>query len=229
MRTPLAQDQRAGALRAAELVAGHGEQIRAERRHIDRHAAGRLHGVDVQQAAGAHERCRRVRAPAERRRSRCWRASAKPAAARPWQARCSALARSMTPSAVTGSSVDLAEPPAGAHRGVLDRGDEQRRARRALAIGLERRRQRQHVGLGRAGGENHLGRFARRRVPRPAPAPSRPARARRGLRHAPRRHCRSRSSAASIASRASAPQRRGGVPVEIGASVTIHLRSRRGR
>jgi hypothetical protein len=44
-----AHPQRAGALRAGELVPGDGEQIYAERRDVERQLAGRLHGVRVEQ------------------------------------------------------------------------------------------------------------------------------------------------------------------------------------
>ena len=64
-------------------------QVGAERRDVAIDAARRLHRVDVQQAAGARARSRRSRRSAGSRRSRCWRASPRPAALAPEQWRFS--------------------------------------------------------------------------------------------------------------------------------------------
>ena len=50
------------------------QQVRAERLEIERDAARRLHGIDMQHAAMAMHDVGRLRAPAGSRRSRCWRA-----------------------------------------------------------------------------------------------------------------------------------------------------------
>ncbi len=97
-----------------------------------------------------------------------------------------------TPVGVNGNVLDriAGKPAAGAHRGMLDRRHQQLGRAGAFRRGLDRRRQRQHVGLGAARGEEHVaGRAAdqRRDLVR---APVRPGAARRGLRHAPRTDCR---------------------------------------
>ena len=73
--------QRAGALRAVELVRRQRQQVDAERPHVDRNLAGRLHGVGVQQRAVLVRDRARARRSAGSCRSRCWRAS-------PRRARC---------------------------------------------------------------------------------------------------------------------------------------------
>ena len=79
---------------------------------------------------------------------------------------------------------------AGPHRGMLDRRHQEPVARLLFVRGLDRRRQRQHIGLGPARGEEHVAGLRpdeRRHLLR---APARPAAGQRGPRRAPRTDCR---------------------------------------
>ena len=61
----LAHPQRADSLRAVKLVRRDRQQVDAERLDVDRHLAGRLHGVGVHQRAMRLARSRRARRSAE--------------------------------------------------------------------------------------------------------------------------------------------------------------------
>ncbi len=201
----VASHQRAGALRAAELVRRQADQVGAERR------------------SGCN-RC--ARRPARRRHA------AAPLAA--WTMAAMAAIGWMTPVSLLASITDTSgrsargqaafqrgqieqavagdrqlldrlgrKTAAAAHRRVLDGGDEQPVARRLAAAELQRRRQRQHVGLGGAGGEGDVTGGPRRPGPRPARAAfSTSARAARPSAWT-EEALPVRSSAASIAARAS--------------------------
>ena len=67
--------QRAGALRAVELVRRERQQVDAERAHVHRNLADRLHGVGVKQRAARVRDAAPARRSAGSCRSRCWRAS----------------------------------------------------------------------------------------------------------------------------------------------------------
>ena len=121
-------------------------------------AARRLHRVDMQQCRRRHARCRRPRATGwitpvsllasiTETSGRSARASALPA--RQDRARRRA---------VTGKILDRVggETTAAQHRGVLDGRHKKPVAPVLCARRLERRRQRQHVGFGRAGGEGDV-------------------------------------------------------------------------
>ena len=155
--------QRAGALRAVELVRRQRQQVDAERPHVDRNLADRLHGVGVEQrAARVRER---ARAPAIG-----------------WIVPISLLACITDTSAVSSRQARLerrpggrcrSRRPAGAscvqprrasalsvfeHRLVLDgAGDQVPAARRLERLGGAA--QREVVGLGAAAGEHDLGRL----------------------------------------------------------------------
>ena len=58
----------------SNLCAGQRQQVDAERAHVDRNLADRLHGVGVHQRAALVRDRARARRPAESCRSRCWRA-----------------------------------------------------------------------------------------------------------------------------------------------------------
>ena len=125
----VALDQRAGALRAADLVRAERQQVGAERRDVERDAARRLHGIDMQQAAVAMHDLGRLARPAGSRRSRCSPPSARRERAvrqRLSSRRCSA-AEIDHAIAVDRKLLDLGrrEPSARQHRRMLDRRDQQ--------------------------------------------------------------------------------------------------------
>ena len=192
-----AQHQRADALRAAELVRRQRHKVDAQLLDIDRDFAGRLHRIAMHQgavAAGAGDDLAR---PAGARRSRCWRASPRPAPAGA-SSSCSASAcRSITPCRSTGIRTRIRRRRQ--DRIVLDRRD-QPGAANALQCLVVR--------LGAAAREHHrIGRRADQRRDRCAGLLEQRD-ARRGRPGAPRMDCRSWPSAAATASGDLGPHRR---------------------
>ena len=220
MQRLVAPDQRADALRAADLVRRKRQQIGAQIALISqrnssrapgphRHAGGRPPHApgrrprdrlkDAGLVVGEHQRDQRRGLPGARERLRQRR-------------QIDARRRAVT---ATCSTMRGRKPPARQHRRMLDRRDQQPVAGRAA--GPDRRRQRQHVGLGAARGEHHIARLGadqRRDLPR---APPRPGGARRGPSACTEDGLPTRSSAASHGGARLRAQRRGRIPVEIDA------------
>ena len=137
-RRAVAHDQRADALRAAELVRRQRQVIAQREIQID--LARRRHRIDQQQRAGLARQRAKFRRSAGSRRFRCSRPSPRPGRGPCLRASATRSAsRSITPSAVTGMIVERAarrcvRPARSAvarHRSMLDRGDKQARDARA--------------------------------------------------------------------------------------------------
>ena len=112
----LRANQRADALRAADLVRRKRQQIGAERADIAGDAPGRLHRIDMQQAAGGVDDGGGLRDRLRSRRSRYWRASARPAAAAIWPTAAASAARSIRPVAVDRDLLDRLAAETGRRR-----------------------------------------------------------------------------------------------------------------
>ena len=190
-RRTVAHDQRADALRPAELVRRQRQVI--AQRGIERDLARRRapHRPAAARRASLHQRARLPRS-AGSRRSRCWPPSPRPARGpclrasaraalrdRPRRPPSPAMSRAARPATRSASALGV-----GQHRVMLDGRDEQPRDARLprFAPRLHRAPQRQRVGFGAAAGEDHVLRPARRPARPPARAPLRRWRARRGLR-----------------------------------------------
>ena len=174
--------QRAGALRAVELVRRQRQQIDAERADVDRDLADRLHRVGVHQRAALVRDRARVRRSAESCRSRCSRASPRRA---PCRRRWRRAARSgeTTPDVIDRESVVRQPRRASAlqrvqHRLVFDRARDQMPASGRLER-LGGAADREVVRLGAAAREHDLrrigvdqGRDRRPRLVQRAPWPA---------------------------------------------------------
>ena len=149
-------NERAHALGGADLVPGQGEKISSERVDITGNSTGGLDRVDVQHAARGMDYARGLRNRLN---------NAGLVVGEHERNERSALERSHAP--LKRRKVDLAasghrqaldrcrrEPPAGEHRGMLDRRNQELLARRSIGC----RHERQHVGLRAARGEHHAAR-----------------------------------------------------------------------
>ena len=205
------------ALRAADLVRREGEQISAEDTDLAGNAAGRLHGIDMQQAARRMDDRGRLR---DRLHHAGLVVGKHERDERPYRAGDGSRERGQVdpPFGIDGNFPDHLprEAAAGADRGMLDCGDKEDFARPLLAGGLDSRRQGEHVRLGAAGGEEHVGRARRdqRRHLLPRGFDQTPRRAPLGMHRGRVAGDRQRIHKGPARLR---PQRRRGVPIEINA------------
>ncbi len=152
--------QRADALRAADLVRRQRQKIGAERRDIAGDPPGRLHGIDMEQAAARmHDRGRLrdrlhhaglvIREHQRDQRPRRFRDGRRPAP----RGRCGRRRRPGISSIASRGN----RPPARTEACSMAESKSRERGRFS-ACGLDRRRQRQHIGFGAARGEKHVAR-----------------------------------------------------------------------
>ena len=169
---PAPHEQRGGALRATELVAGDRAQVGAERREVDRDVPGRRAGVDVDDHVARRRAPRRSpRRPAAACRPRGWRA-ARDTSAVSGRDRGRHLRGVEASDAVDADDRRPASSPCRARRvehrrsarprwsRPRDRSRPSARAMRAAHRGVHR--------LGAAGGEHDLARARTEAAPRPA-------------------------------------------------------------
>ncbi len=132
-----------------------GDEVRAKGHDVERNASQRLHGVDMQNAARGVDQLRRVRDRLQR---------AGLVVGQHDGDECGCAGRQQASQSLEiddavardGRVLDLGrrETPAGEHRRMLDRRDDQ--AGDGAAGNAPPRRQRLRVGLGAAGGEDHM-------------------------------------------------------------------------
>ena len=158
----LAPDQRAGALGTADLVRAERHQVGAECIDVERHATRRLHGIDMQHAAVAMDDLG------------CFanRLNDAGLVVRGHQRDEDALSAKAFQTLIKRREIDRAasvdrnfldigriEPPAGEHRGMLDRRNQKPFEPSLVARCLDGGRQRQRVRLGSTRREDHVARI----------------------------------------------------------------------